>query len=85
MSPDFEALVQQEIQKGCVREVAAQRVIQKYGRLPDTSRIAKAQSGVVDFMKCVDTIMKRDGCGRTQAMSAVRREHPDKYQALGNV
>lgn len=81
----FDALVQDEIARGCPPNIAGQRVILKHGTRPDAARIQKSQGNAADFMHEVDRTMLAKRCTRQSAMQEVRKCHPDLYSQFQEI
>jgi hypothetical protein len=76
----YEKAVATEIAKGCSPLVAEQRVLATYGNTLPRSSVAKGDDTVTThFMKCVDSIMLRDNCDRTDAMRKARQENEAEF------
>jgi hypothetical protein len=80
----YRQLVDAEIRKGCSPVVAAQRVTYAYPNLAQET-LAKSDSGAAHFMRAVDRVMKRDNCGRVEALQKARRENPGAFARFQNV
>jgi hypothetical protein len=75
---DFNALVAEEIAKGCPPAVAAQRVSLRY---PDAAATVITKQDKHPFEKVVDAIMEQDGVTRSVAMARARKKEPVKFAA----
>ncbi len=89
----FEKLVQEDIQRGCTREIAMQRAIQKgAARIAPNGEVEDTWSGTGDatdanaatdeFENLVHQMMISQGIKRTNAYQRVARQRPDLLQKM---
>jgi hypothetical protein len=81
----FDQMVEQEMAKGCNREIAGQRVAQLHGfrAFDNGSRTVKRRGDLIyEFQKRVDEIMYKDGVDATEATRRARMEDPRLFRAM---
>jgi hypothetical protein len=80
-SDEFQSLVSAEIGRSAMpRDIAAQRILQKYGARPDATSLTKMAKARGDFEEVVTGIQGRDRCSRMVAMRKARQEAPAEFQ-----
>ncbi len=92
----FEKLVQEDMERGCTREVAMQRALRKgaarigpggvvtdnWSKTGDRENRDKADGAKDTFEELVHRMMMERSINRTRAMQAVARQRPDLVKAM---
>jgi hypothetical protein len=74
---DFDVLVKTEMRRHCLPYgVAAQRVVSRYGVLPNAAHVEKRNASGAKFEDIVQKIARDEGCSQVEALTKARKQDP---------